>query len=132
LLYRVPHCVAAALSLRPPGHEGILAAAWEAVVREQPKYDRRRPHPAGRARSRACALAQAPPSVAPGGVLSYLFAGALVIVIMRMLGEMAVANPTVGSFVLAAAFVRQRTERERTRERSARPVRMPAGLGGAR
>ena len=32
-------------------------------------------------------------------MVSYLLAGALIIVVMRMLGEMAVANPTVGSFV---------------------------------
>ena len=36
--------------------------------------------------------------VGPGAVLSYLFAGILVILVMRMLGEMAVANPSVGSF----------------------------------
>ena len=35
----------------------------------------------------------------PAAVLSYLLAGVLVVLIMRMLGEMAVANPTVGSFV---------------------------------
>jgi GABA permease len=34
----------------------------------------------------------------PGAVVSYLAAGVLVILVMRMLGEMAVANPTVGSF----------------------------------
>jgi GABA permease len=37
-------------------------------------------------------------SVGPGAVMSYLFAGVLVILVMRMLGEMAVANPSVGSF----------------------------------
>jgi GABA permease len=37
-------------------------------------------------------------SVGPGAVVSYLFAGVLVILVMRMLGEMAVANPSVGSF----------------------------------
>jgi GABA permease len=35
----------------------------------------------------------------PATVVSYLLAGGLIIVMMRMLGEMAVANPTVGSFV---------------------------------
>jgi GABA permease len=34
----------------------------------------------------------------PGSVVSYLAAGVLVILVMRMLGEMAVANPSVGSF----------------------------------
>jgi L-asparagine transporter-like permease len=31
-------------------------------------------------------------------VLSYLLAGVLVVLVMRMLGEMAVANPSTGSF----------------------------------
>jgi GABA permease len=35
----------------------------------------------------------------PAAFLSYLLAGVLVILVMRMLGEMAVANPAVGSFV---------------------------------
>jgi GABA permease len=35
----------------------------------------------------------------PAAVVSYLAAGVLVVLIMRMLGEMAVANPAVGSFV---------------------------------
>jgi amino acid transporter len=35
----------------------------------------------------------------PAAVVSYLLAGILVVLIMRMLGEMAVANPAVGSFV---------------------------------
>jgi GABA permease len=34
----------------------------------------------------------------PAAVLSYLLAGVLVILVMRMLGEMAVANPSTGSF----------------------------------
>ena len=34
----------------------------------------------------------------PGAVVSYLAAGVLVVLVMRMLGEMAVANPSVGSF----------------------------------
>jgi GABA permease len=34
----------------------------------------------------------------PASVLSYLMAGVLIVLIMRMLGEMAVANPQVGSF----------------------------------
>src|SRR4051812_1313978 len=34
----------------------------------------------------------------PASVVSYLMAGVLVVLIMRMLGEMAVANPQVGSF----------------------------------
>ena len=43
-------------------------------------------------------------TVGPGAVMSYLFAGILVILVMRMLGEMAVAN--------RAAFIRGRRERE--------------------
>src|SRR3954454_16270818 len=35
----------------------------------------------------------------PAAVLSYVAAGALIVLVMRMLGEMAVANPAVGSFV---------------------------------
>src|SRR3954447_6085991 len=35
----------------------------------------------------------------PAAILSYLCAGLLVVLVMRMLGEMAVADPTVGSFV---------------------------------
>ena len=35
----------------------------------------------------------------PAAVVSYLLAGVLVVLVMRMLGEMAVANPAVGSFV---------------------------------
>ena len=35
----------------------------------------------------------------PAAVVSYLLAGILVVLIMRMLGEMAVANPAVGSFI---------------------------------
>jgi GABA permease len=34
----------------------------------------------------------------PAAVLSYLMAGVLVVFVMRMLGEMAVANPSTGSF----------------------------------
>jgi GABA permease len=34
----------------------------------------------------------------PAAVLSYLMAGVLIVLVMRMLGEMAVANPQVGSF----------------------------------
>jgi GABA permease len=35
----------------------------------------------------------------PAAVRSYVAAGALIVLVMRMLGEMAVANPAVGSFV---------------------------------
>src|SRR3954465_4429345 len=35
----------------------------------------------------------------PAAVLSYTAAGALIVLVRRMLGEMAVANPAVGSFV---------------------------------
>jgi GABA permease len=35
----------------------------------------------------------------PAAILSYLAAGVLVVLVMRMLGEMAVANPRVGSFM---------------------------------
>ncbi|XPE62746.1 amino acid permease [Shigella flexneri] len=34
----------------------------------------------------------------PGGIMAYLFAGLLVVMIMRMLAEMAVATPDTGSF----------------------------------
>ena len=34
----------------------------------------------------------------PAAVLSYLVAGLLVVLVMRMLGEMAVADPSTGSF----------------------------------
>jgi GABA permease len=40
----------------------------------------------------------------PAAVLSYLLAGVLVILVMRMLGEMAVANPSTGSFADYARF----------------------------
>src|SRR5215210_1988071 len=40
----------------------------------------------------------------PAAVLSYLLAGILVVLVMRMLGEMAVANPSTGSF---ADYARQ-------------------------
>jgi GABA permease len=35
----------------------------------------------------------------PAAVVSYVLAGVLVVLVMRMLGEMAVANPAIGSFV---------------------------------
>jgi GABA permease len=35
----------------------------------------------------------------PAAFVSYLLAGVLVVLVMRMLGEMAVANPAVGSFI---------------------------------
>ena len=35
----------------------------------------------------------------PAAFVSYLLAGALVVLVMRMLGEMAVANPAIGSFI---------------------------------
>ena len=35
----------------------------------------------------------------PGAILSYLAAGVLVVLVMRMLGEMAVARPVQGSFM---------------------------------
>ncbi len=38
-------------------------------------------------------------STGPASILSYLAAGLLVVLVMRMLGEMAVADPTTGSFV---------------------------------
>jgi GABA permease len=37
-------------------------------------------------------------STGPGAIVSYALAGCLVVLIMRMLGEMAAANPTSGSF----------------------------------
>ena len=37
-------------------------------------------------------------SVGPGAILSYAFAGLIVVLVMRMLGEMAAAYPTSGSF----------------------------------
>jgi GABA permease len=40
----------------------------------------------------------------PAAVLSYLLAGVLVVLVMRMLGEMAVANPSTGSFADYARF----------------------------
>ncbi|MEA2123813.1 MAG: permease [Solirubrobacteraceae bacterium] len=38
-------------------------------------------------------------STGPAAIVSYLAAGLLVVLVMRMLGEMAVADPTVGSFM---------------------------------
>ncbi|TQR17922.1 amino acid permease [Psychrobacillus soli] len=38
----------------------------------------------------------------PGAILSYTFAGAIVVLVMRMLGEMAAAYPTSGSFATYA------------------------------
>src|ERR1700750_1447297 len=38
-------------------------------------------------------------STGPAAILSYAVAGMLVVLVMRMLGEMAGANPTVGSFL---------------------------------
>jgi GABA permease len=34
----------------------------------------------------------------PAALLAYIFTGALVVLVMRMLGEMAVASPDTGSF----------------------------------
>ncbi|WP_298830104.1 amino acid permease [uncultured Planococcus sp.] len=41
-------------------------------------------------------------STGPGAVLSYALAGTLVVLVMRMLGEMSAANPTSGSFATYA------------------------------
>ncbi|KPD00966.1 GABA permease [Geobacillus sp. BCO2] len=41
-------------------------------------------------------------STGPGAVFSYALAGALVVLVMRMLGEMAAARPTSGSFAAYA------------------------------
>ena len=38
----------------------------------------------------------------PGAILSYAFAGTIVVLVMRMLGEMAAAYPTSGSFATYA------------------------------
>lgn len=38
----------------------------------------------------------------PGALLSYVFAGLIVVLVMRMLGEMATANPNTGSFATYA------------------------------
>src|SRR3954454_11368491 len=38
-------------------------------------------------------------STGPAAILSYAAAGLLVVLVMRMLGEMAVADPTTGSFL---------------------------------
>src|SRR3954453_4676907 len=59
----------------------------------------------------------------PAAVLSYLAAGVLVILVMRMLGEMAVANPRDGSRLARIASVtrrRSRSGRRRQRPRGAR------------
>lgn len=37
-------------------------------------------------------------SAGPGAFLTYLMCGLLIILVMRMLAEMAVANPSTGSF----------------------------------
>jgi GABA permease len=37
-------------------------------------------------------------AVGPAAVLSYLMAGLILVLVMRMLGEMAIAQPAVGSF----------------------------------
>ncbi len=44
-------------------------------------------------------------STGPADVLSYLLAGAIVLSVLRMLGELAVARPALGSF---AAYARER------------------------
>ncbi|MGG3922651.1 amino acid permease, partial [Geobacillus thermodenitrificans] len=41
-------------------------------------------------------------STGPGAIVSYALAGALVVLVMRMLGEMAAARPTSGSFAAYA------------------------------
>lgn len=41
----------------------------------------------------------------PGSFLTYAMSGVLIIMVMRMLAEMAVANPSTGSF---AAYSRHR------------------------
>ncbi|MFK9094614.1 amino acid permease [Bacillus salipaludis] len=38
----------------------------------------------------------------PGAILSYVFAGVIVVLVMRMLGEMATVNPNTGSFAVYA------------------------------
>ncbi|WP_442854431.1 amino acid permease [Bacillus sp. FJAT-29937] len=38
----------------------------------------------------------------PGAILSYVFAGLIVVLVMRMLGEMATVNPNTGSFAVYA------------------------------
>lgn len=38
----------------------------------------------------------------PGAILSYTFAGLIVVLVMRMLGEMATVNPSTGSFAVYA------------------------------
>ncbi|MEH7113556.1 amino acid permease [Neobacillus niacini] len=38
----------------------------------------------------------------PGAILSYIFAGLIVVLVMRMLGEMATVNPNTGSFAVYA------------------------------
>ena len=52
----------------------------------------------------------------PASVLSYLMAGVLIVLVMRMLGEMAVANPQVGSFAEYAprSWFKTRAERRTT------------------
>lgn len=42
-------------------------------------------------------------STGPGAIVCYILAGLLVVIMMRMLGEMAVANPSSGSFAVYAS-----------------------------
>src|SRR5580698_9686791 len=43
-------------------------------------------------------------SVGPGSILTYVLSGLLIVLVMRMLGEMAAAHPSTGSF---ADYARQ-------------------------
>ena len=70
------------------------------------------------------AIAEAGPAV----LLAYLFAGLLVVMIMRMLAEMAVATPDTGSFSTYAGIGSFSRDRKSTRLNSSHssPSRMPS------
>ena len=56
----------------------------------------------------------------PAAVLSYVLAGVLVVLVMRMLGEMAAAHPTLGSFTELIRRARGAPSRRRAAERPCR------------
>jgi GABA permease len=63
----------------------------------------------------------------PAAVLSYLIAGILVVLVMRMLGEMAVANPSTGSFADYARLSSAPTNAKITITTPVSTLPMPSG-----